>query len=236
MPLRTRCSATRQRVIADRFGPATLTMRMRGLLRSSETECLPHGRTVAAHRYPAGSGQHPARRPRHRCVPRRSPRCGQSVMNGGQACVVQARILLPRSRYHEYVQALGEMVRALRVGDPFDETTDIGPLVSRSQQARVRDYIDTGIREGAHPAVGGTDMPTGCDGTSVGTDCAIACWWSAAPPRRSCVTPVAGCSTSAPWDGMWWCRFRIPVACAEGKSSARSSSNRAANPPRSSVR
>ncbi|WP_280243631.1 aldehyde dehydrogenase [Nocardia abscessus] len=86
-----------------------------------------------------------------------------ALMNGGQACVVQTRILLPRSRYHEYVEALSEMVWSLRVGDPFDETTDIGPLVSQRQQARVRDYIDTGIREGAHPAVGGTDMPTGCD-------------------------------------------------------------------------
>ncbi|MGY2028178.1 aldehyde dehydrogenase [Nocardia gipuzkoensis] len=86
-----------------------------------------------------------------------------ALMNGGQACVVQSRILLPRSRYHEYVEALSEMVWALRVGDPFDETTDIGPMVSRRQQTRVRDYIDIGIREGAHPAVGGTDLPTGCD-------------------------------------------------------------------------
>jgi acyl-CoA reductase-like NAD-dependent aldehyde dehydrogenase len=51
----------------------------------------------------------------------------------------------------------------LRVGDPGDRETQLGPLVSRRQQQRVRDYINIGQQEGARLIVGGADMPDGLD-------------------------------------------------------------------------
>ncbi|HXL16617.1 MAG TPA: aldehyde dehydrogenase family protein, partial [Streptosporangiaceae bacterium] len=51
-----------------------------------------------------------------------------SLMNNGQACVAQTRILAPRSRYDETVDALAAMVNGLMVGDPADPSTQIGPL------------------------------------------------------------------------------------------------------------
>jgi acyl-CoA reductase-like NAD-dependent aldehyde dehydrogenase len=57
------------------------------------------------------------------------------------------------------VDALAEMMAGLHVGNPADETTDIGPLVSQRQQHRVRDYIRSGRAEGARIVVGGDDAP-----------------------------------------------------------------------------
>ena len=48
-------------------------------------------------------------------------------------------------------------------GDPFDETTPLGPLVSEAQRRRVRDYIDKGIEEGAKLVTGGAEPPEGLD-------------------------------------------------------------------------
>src|ERR687891_3015335 len=54
---------------------------------------------------------------------------GTALMNNGEACVAQTRILASRNRYDEVVDALAGMVGALAVGDPQDETTEVGPLV-----------------------------------------------------------------------------------------------------------
>jgi len=85
------------------------------------------------------------------------------LMNGGQACVAQTRYLVPESRYGEMVGALAATVDELVVGDPHDRSTEIGPLVARRQQERVRDYISLGEKEGARLVVGGTDLPDGVD-------------------------------------------------------------------------
>lgn len=85
------------------------------------------------------------------------------LMNGGQACVAQTRYLVPDTRYDEMVDALASSVAAMIVGDPTDRTTEVGPLVSRQQQERVRDYIDLGQKDGARLVVGGTDLPDGVD-------------------------------------------------------------------------
>jgi acyl-CoA reductase-like NAD-dependent aldehyde dehydrogenase len=85
------------------------------------------------------------------------------LMNGGQACVAQTRVLVPRTRYDEHVDALAAMVEALPVGDPSDAATEIGPLVAQRQQERVRRYIDHGTSEGARRVVGGTELPEGID-------------------------------------------------------------------------
>ncbi|HEX9066590.1 MAG TPA: aldehyde dehydrogenase [Streptosporangiaceae bacterium] len=78
-----------------------------------------------------------------------------SLMNNGQACVAQTRILAPASRYAETVDALAGMVGGLTVGDPADPATQIGPLVAKRQQERVEGYIAAGQEEGAKVVTGG---------------------------------------------------------------------------------
>jgi acyl-CoA reductase-like NAD-dependent aldehyde dehydrogenase len=82
-----------------------------------------------------------------------------SLMNNGQACVAQTRILASERRYDDVVDALAAMMSDLQVGDPADEATDIGPLVAQRQQQRVQGYIQSGIDEGARVVLGGTDKP-----------------------------------------------------------------------------
>jgi len=86
-----------------------------------------------------------------------------SLMNNGQACVAQTRILASKSRYAEVVDALGEMVSGLTVGDPLEMTTEIGPLVAERQQERVEKYIALGQEEGARVVAGGSGRPEGQD-------------------------------------------------------------------------
>jgi acyl-CoA reductase-like NAD-dependent aldehyde dehydrogenase len=82
-----------------------------------------------------------------------------SLMNNGQACVAQTRILVSEWRHDEIVDALAQMMSSLQVGDPADEATDIGPLVAERQQDRVQGYIKTGVDEGARIVLGGMDKP-----------------------------------------------------------------------------
>ncbi len=63
------------------------------------------------------------------------------VMNSGQACVAQTRILASRANYANVVDALAEAVGAMVVGDPMDPATEIGPMVAQRQQERVEKYI-----------------------------------------------------------------------------------------------
>lgn len=82
-----------------------------------------------------------------------------SLMNNGQACVAQTRILVSEGRHDELVDAMAEMMSSLAVGDPTDPDTDIGPLVSQRQQHRVQEYIRSGVTEGAKLVLGGDDPP-----------------------------------------------------------------------------
>ncbi|MCF2533871.1 aldehyde dehydrogenase [Yinghuangia soli] len=86
-----------------------------------------------------------------------------AFVNNGQACVALTRILVPASRYDETADRLAAAVAALRVGDPLDPTTEIGPLVSEAQRTRVLDYIRLGLDEGAKPLAGGR-VPEGLSG------------------------------------------------------------------------
>jgi aldehyde dehydrogenase (NAD+) len=85
-----------------------------------------------------------------------------AIMNNGQACLAQTRILAPRHRYREVVDALVAQVEALRVGDPADPTVAVGPLVAERQRARVESYLEAGRSEGARVVTGG-GRPTGLD-------------------------------------------------------------------------
>jgi aldehyde dehydrogenase (NAD+) len=82
-----------------------------------------------------------------------------SLMNNGQACVAQTRILVSARRHDEIVDALAEMMSGLKVGDPTNEATDVGPLVAQRQQKRVQGYIQAGVDEGARIILGGIDKP-----------------------------------------------------------------------------
>ncbi len=82
-----------------------------------------------------------------------------ALMNNGQACVAQTRILVSDRRHDEVVDALAAMMSGLQVGDPADEATDLGPLVAQRQQRRVQDYIRSGQQEGARLVLGGQDSP-----------------------------------------------------------------------------
>lgn len=85
-----------------------------------------------------------------------------ALMNNGQACVAQTRILAPRSRYAEVRDALAEAVAGFKVGDPLDPATECGPLVAERQRDRVEGYIAKGREEGATLVVGG-GRPAGLD-------------------------------------------------------------------------
>lgn len=82
-----------------------------------------------------------------------------SFMNSGQTCVAQTRILASRRNYDNVVGAVAELAASLRVGDPMDPQTDIGPLVSRRQQERVANYIAVGRSEGARVVQGDRELP-----------------------------------------------------------------------------
>ncbi|NYI75663.1 aldehyde dehydrogenase [Nocardioides panzhihuensis] len=86
-----------------------------------------------------------------------------ALMNSGQACVAQTRVLVPVGRHDEIAGALAETVAAMKVGDPSDPESEIGPMVARRQQERVESYIALGQEEGARLLTGGTGRPAGLD-------------------------------------------------------------------------
>ncbi|WP_053572162.1 aldehyde dehydrogenase [Caballeronia cordobensis] len=77
----------------------------------------------------------------------------------GQICFAQTRILVPRTREREFVEAYSAVIGSLKVGDPWDMSTQIGPLASRRQLHRVLGYIDAGRTEGAQITTGGARSP-----------------------------------------------------------------------------
>jgi aldehyde dehydrogenase (NAD+) len=78
--------------------------------------------------------------------------------NSGQVCSAGSRILVHKDIYDEVVERLVVRAKSIRVGDPRDVGTSMGPLVSRTQMNRVLEYINIGKREGAQLAVGGARL------------------------------------------------------------------------------
>jgi betaine-aldehyde dehydrogenase len=66
--------------------------------------------------------------------------------NAGQDCCSRSRILVQRSALDRFMQALEKSIKALRVGDPLDDQTEMGPLISADQRAKVASYLDDGAR------------------------------------------------------------------------------------------
>jgi len=86
-----------------------------------------------------------------------------AFMNNGQACVAGTRLLVPRARQAEVLDLVRQAVAALRVGDPRDPETAIGPMASRAQYDRIQHYIRLGLDEGATLVAGGEGRPQGLD-------------------------------------------------------------------------
>lgn len=84
-----------------------------------------------------------------------------SFRNSGQICTLKTRVLVSKKREAEVVEALAEMVKSMPVGDPLDEATHIGPMVSQKQRDNVEYYIDLGLKEGATLQAGGLGRPAG---------------------------------------------------------------------------
>ncbi|MFD4195252.1 aldehyde dehydrogenase [Amycolatopsis thermoflava] len=85
-----------------------------------------------------------------------------TLLNNGQICWLGTRVLAPRARYGEVVDTITDLARSLAVGDPLDEGTQVGPLVSARQRDRVESYIAKGLGEGARLTAGG-GRPSGLD-------------------------------------------------------------------------
>ncbi len=84
------------------------------------------------------------------------------LMNNGQACVAQTRVLASTTKYDEVVNGLATRMEAVKVGDPAEMDTEVGPLVAERQRDRVEKYIVQGQEEGAEVVVGG-GRPAGQD-------------------------------------------------------------------------
>ena len=84
------------------------------------------------------------------------------INHSGQVCAALTRVLVSRRRHDELVDALSGAFAAMRMGDPFDRATQLGPLVAERQRERVEDYISLGRAEGAKVAAGG-GRPAGLD-------------------------------------------------------------------------
>jgi len=77
------------------------------------------------------------------------------MANNGQACEAGTRLLIPASRRDEIVDKLIERAATLRLGDPLEPTTHVGPVISASQRDRILDYFRIAEAEGAKVALGG---------------------------------------------------------------------------------
>jgi aldehyde dehydrogenase (NAD+) len=78
-----------------------------------------------------------------------------SFMNNSQTCTTQSRILAPRSRYDEVVEAVASYARELTVGNPLDPATTCGPMASETHLNRVLGYIEVGKNSDARLITGG---------------------------------------------------------------------------------
>ncbi len=84
---------------------------------------------------------------------------GGCFQNSGQTCSALTRLIIPLEMKEEICNNIANRIERYTVGDPLDETTRCGPMVSSKQQKSVTNYIQTGIEEGATLISGGIGMP-----------------------------------------------------------------------------
>jgi len=88
---------------------------------------------------------------------------GKCYLNSGQTCSALTRMLVPREKLAEAEEIAKQAAETFAPGDPFEESTRLGPLVSEVQRERVRGYIEKGEAEGAKLVTGGAAPPEGLD-------------------------------------------------------------------------
>src|SRR5258708_10626639 len=82
-----------------------------------------------------------------------------SFGNAGQDCCARSRILVERPVYDEVVERFVARTRALRIGDPLEDSTEMGSLISREHRERVHGYVRQGVEQGATLCTGGGAVP-----------------------------------------------------------------------------
>ena len=80
--------------------------------------------------------------------------------NNGERCTAGSRILVQQSIYVDFVAKFTERAKRITVGDPLDEKTIVGPMISKAHLAKVKSYIELGPKEGATLLCGGLDRPS----------------------------------------------------------------------------
>lgn len=80
--------------------------------------------------------------------------------NNGERCTAGSRILVQQSIYADFAAQFAERAKRITVGDPQDENTTIGPMISKAHLGKVRSYIELGPKEGATLLCGGLDRPS----------------------------------------------------------------------------
>ncbi|ADU94310.1 aldehyde dehydrogenase family protein [Geobacillus sp. Y412MC52] len=78
-----------------------------------------------------------------------------SFLNQGEVCVAASRILVQRHVYDSFIDQLIKRLASLHIGDPFEENTEMGPLISSSHLEKVETYIQIGLQEGGVLLQGG---------------------------------------------------------------------------------
>ena len=106
-------------------------------------------------------------------------------LNQGQVCLCGSRVLVEDSVYDEFEGAFVEAVEQMRIGDPADDSTDLGALISKDHLQKVQGYVDLAIEEGGMILTGGTPcLPSGFEGGN----------WMA-PTVIANLSPESRCST-----------------------------------------
>ncbi|MDQ1489248.1 MAG: aldehyde dehydrogenase [Actinomycetota bacterium] len=88
---------------------------------------------------------------------------GQACVNAGQACIALSRMLVPADRLAEAEDLARRTAERIVVGDPFDPSTTMGPVVSAAQRDRIRGFVTVAVNDGARVIAGGPDTPAGLD-------------------------------------------------------------------------
>ena len=84
-------------------------------------------------------------------------------LNTGQSCNAPTRMLVSSKNYEKAVEVAANTANAMKVGDPFDADTKMGPISNKNQYEKVQRMIQIGIDEGATLSAGGVGLPDGCE-------------------------------------------------------------------------
>ena len=125
-------------------------------------------------------------------------RCSPSSLNG-ERCTAGSRIFVQETIYDDFVRRFAERANRLVVGDPTDEHTHVGSMITRQHWEKVTGYIRLAEEEGARVLAGGPNCPPACRrGWLAAISCVPRCWptWTtacAAPRKRSSARSPACC-------------------------------------------